>query len=810
MTNLLRKTPGESYKGETITYDTDPYCVAETVESWARQVVWWQGQRVTLLLKTESGYVGIVEGTGEVVTLPLSVWTDDSSSTRRVCYAGETVTVEVLSADNRQGWNAGGQSVDSVSGDAVLRWNIDQYPAGVLVGIAPQSSDHRFSEPTHGLYAADGLINVVESGLIVTTAPYAPSQVQTLYLVRTQGVVSYIVGDWVYTSAVESFGAVHMDASLYLAGDYVDAPSIGDASSLGYLAASVGARTSLGNRTSLGLLSISVGARLDGQVYDGTTYVLRGLSASVGANASLANITEKEPLKRSSASLRASVGARLGSAFIQSGGGYASLAGYMPEFIGFGWSEDITTGTEPAPAVGGGYMPLIGKGSSEVVPPSITVGGGLMHMRGSGYAVVGGLADAAGDMPLTGYGASYQQGWNDSQAHLYMLMIGAGVSENLGISPDDIENLGALSASVGARSSMGNRSAIGVLRASAGVGANLNLYDGTNYPLMGLRASAGARVSAGFYEVEPLKASAASLSASAGARLGSAFIQTGGGYASAAGVMGPMFGYGQSVSGHEPGVEWGEARLTDGMMPEWFGYGSAPLTSNNLYVLNDGALMSDSMQTGIVAFAEIDETLSLGARIDITVALDADWFEFLDLGEDYTLSALIEAMIEEGIRFEDDQALLSGSYHELQYAFVTESGAATIYTDMSFDAFAHTHFDTFGMRKDGLYLMGQPEEEPLHAMLSMGETDLGINQVKRGGDVFVGIGTDGMTYVRVLADGDERMYQATQSNQVHRAKLAKGVSGRRWRLQLEIMDATDANIDMIEFVPGLTTRRWRR
>jgi hypothetical protein len=40
--------------------------------------------------------------------------------------------------------------------------------------------------------------------------------------------------------------------------------------------------------------------------------------------------------------------------------------------------------------------------------------------------------------------------------------------------------------------------------------------------------------------------------------------------------------------------------------------------------------------------------------------------------------------------------------------------------------------------------------------------------------------------------------------------MAKGVTGRRWSLSLEVVDATEFELDLVEIMVGINTRRWTR
>ncbi|MFM9458754.1 hypothetical protein, partial [Streptomyces europaeiscabiei] len=80
-----------------------------------------------------------------------------------------------------------------------------------------------------------------------------------------------------------------------------------------------------------------------------------------------------------------------------------------------------------------------------------------------------------------------------------------------------------------------------------------------------------------------------------------------------------------------------------------------------------------------------------------------------------------------------------------------------------------------------------------------GTMDFGTNQQKRMAMAYVGVRTDGEVYLRFSTDGIDRVYRIMTRGDIGRAVLAKGVSARQWNVQLELVDATYATVDSMEF-----------
>ncbi|MBD1554766.1 hypothetical protein HAQ04_25530 [Pseudomonas sp. C2L11] len=136
--------------------------------------------------------------------------------------------------DNQPGWNAGAQSVDTVSGDFAVSFDLPASTLGALVGLVePGSTVGSYAAVQHGLLltTTNGHISVVESGVEVATGPTV-ADTYVCEMRRVGGVVTYSVGDWSYTSTTTSTGTKTLAAVLYSAPDYVDNPTLSTVISL--------------------------------------------------------------------------------------------------------------------------------------------------------------------------------------------------------------------------------------------------------------------------------------------------------------------------------------------------------------------------------------------------------------------------------------------------------------------------------------------------------------------------------------------------------------------------------------------------
>lgn len=147
----------------------------------------------------------------------------------------------------------------------------------------------------------------------------------------------------------------------------------------------------------------------------------------------------------------------------------------------------------------------------------------------------------------------------------------------------------------------------------------------------------------------------------------------------------------------------------------------------------------------------------------------------------------------------------------LQYAINIATGAPSVYRGFDFNGFVSVDGIAYGWKSDGLYRIGADADDgdTIRALVDFGISDYGRAQRKRVAAAWLGIRTDGCTYVKVRADnGAEHIYRANASRDNHKAILAKGVAGRRWSFTLELEDASFASLDSIEIEIALLDRRF--
>lgn len=220
------------------------------------------------------------------------------------------------------------------------------------------------------------------------------------------------------------------------------------------------------------------------------------------------------------------------------------------------------------------------------------------------------------------------------------------------------------------------------------------------------------------------------------------------------------------------------------------------------------ATIGDTYVFEPTVFGVVYDGLELGCTFDAIFTIDGMYNDTLSLSSEVEFNVLLEAMISSGMRFSDDVNFLRREL--VQYATNIVTGAVTTYSNFSFDGFADVSQVAYGWKADGLYcLEGNSDDgDMLSAIVEFAAEDMDSNRQQRVSNLFLGLRTDGDVFVRLETDdGVQRTYKASHRGNISRADTALGVASRFWRLRVELVDVSEAELDNVEWVIGTTGRR---
>lgn len=231
------------------------------------------------------------------------------------------------------------------------------------------------------------------------------------------------------------------------------------------------------------------------------------------------------------------------------------------------------------------------------------------------------------------------------------------------------------------------------------------------------------------------------------------------------------------------------------------------------WMLDAGQMMValDQIQLQGGALFVVAESLRVGDLVDVFLIVNFEIDEFVGVRADLPLSYIVQMAIDERLRVSSSAA--DARREALQYAVNAVTGALSEYRNFGFKQFARMGGETYAITDAGLYRLGAEGDagETINAMIDFGASDFGTARSKRINSVYAGIATDGEVYLRVTGDdGKEAIYKAVGDGVERRARTAKGVTARHWRLRLELVDAVYADLDNVEIELGVSQRRLRR
>ena len=359
------------------------------------------------------------------------VWNPPSGQNIITCtdpVPAKPATPATISYSGIVGWNAGGRSIVGMTDSGYFGFKVSQSAIGAIVGLTTQNLNTQPNEPTHAFYIHDGLVEIIESGVVVATAPTPHVEANQFRIIRSGSSVNYSYDGWIYDSAASVSGTQYLDASMYFSGDSVFDPVLG-------VEQSFGATEDIGARSALGLTHNGVGylrgitsfAGAQGEAYmneDGDEIDLRKIRSVVGV---VDTVNMFVDYALTAVEL---VGATGTARFVYTGApddslpvGYedGSASGVLPLLDGLASDEPY--------AQAYGVLPLL-SGSAEGNFPTVEFSYGfgvLPPLSGTALSYTGVYGEGYGELPLLdGLAADYDDIYSQGYGTLPLLS-GGGV-----------------------------------------------------------------------------------------------------------------------------------------------------------------------------------------------------------------------------------------------------------------------------------------------------------------------------------------------------------------------------------------------
>lgn len=221
--------------------------------------------------------------------------------------------------------------------------------------------------------------------------------------------------------------------------------------------------------------------------------------------------------------------------------------------------------------------------------------------------------------------------------------------------------------------------------------------------------------------------------------------------------------------------------------------------------------VSDTYTTDPVIYAAINSTMTVGDTFDVIIAIDAALAEYLFPSDAISAAMVLEALLKSNVGIADSASTAQAA--ALQYVTSLLTGASWRYDGYDFRGFCTTGDYSFGWKSNGVYRLGEIDDDgsSISAMINFAAQDFNTTGAKRLKAVYFGIATDGLMYAKLTDDRDNEVtYRVDSYGDQARLMAQRRQSSRFWRLQLQIVDATYAELDNIEWVAASSGRRLTR
>ncbi len=255
------------------------------------------------------------------------------------------------------------------------------------------------------------------------------------------------------------------------------------------------------------------------------------------------------------------------------------------------------------------------------------------------------------------------------------------------------------------------------------------------------------------------------------------------------------------------------------------GYGELPVLGS---FGRDGERLEvtfDSFLFGLSAFdSQLDLLVVFSSEFgyaDVYTArrsLLATYLDSLGFSYDNTCLGVYELAMPEVLGFGSSlTALLNalpGSFTEdsTTWVFNLDNKGSTQYDNFGFNSFAKRGDDYLAAAVDGIYSLGSDSDagEEISAEVDLATSAFRTPQIKYFPAVYLGVTSTGQLLLKANVDGTDWLFEANNSSANmanQRVDLGRGLRGSHWRFTLLNQNGLDFDLESVEFLPLVSSRR---
>ena len=223
--------------------------------------------------------------------------------------------------------------------------------------------------------------------------------------------------------------------------------------------------------------------------------------------------------------------------------------------------------------------------------------------------------------------------------------------------------------------------------------------------------------------------------------------------------------------------------------------------------------ISASHDATLLAVRQLHQALEISAGIASRAIFGESLAWALTLSSESEARLLALASVSESVRIYMAD-LNAGGVDDAIQTFVANlaTSAHSRYAQYGFNSFAQFNGKRYGCKSDGVYELGGDTDgaNPISWTVTLGETDFGMDAIKRLPYVYVAAKASGDLVLKVIeGPGTVHFFtveMSSRESRAGRATLARGLSRRYWEIEIA-SDTERVELDALEFFPAKVSRR---
>lgn len=210
-------------------------------------------------------------------------------------------------------------------------------------------------------------------------------------------------------------------------------------------------------------------------------------------------------------------------------------------------------------------------------------------------------------------------------------------------------------------------------------------------------------------------------------------------------------------------------------------------------------------------YAVIDGNMNIVGVFTLVSTQVAEVYGTIGISDDYTLAQTLRAAIESWMEANASAFDPSAAPVRDVWVYHMDAAGSTRYEGFDFNGFAKVAGAYYGLKADGIYRLEGEDDDGAQVVgrVKFGSLNFGTMSRKALPYVYVGMASNGNTYLKVTADGQTYTYRVrdnTELMKAHRFELGRGLRASFYDLEL-VADGTVFDLHSIEFQPVELTRR---